>query len=327
MDSSANEAEMPGKTTDSMAKVKTLSSKWHKFIEGTTLHGIRHIFEAKKTLTKLVWLLFLLSSASYFLFLVHGNITKYYKFPMTTAVRSFSSHSMTFPAVSICPSNILQKRKIYSLETESYFLDQGLNLSACNVTAAVRNGRPCGHALLCCCVSIGPFLGSTFVSNCSEKYRQDLLNELNREKTSFNMEEFLRVYSRNISNLMYFKVSSYGPTFAHVTERDFVEMMTEFGKCFTFNSGKSGSPIKRISASGSSFGLNLVLDLAVDENVMAMWADGVRVMIHNQGEYFDLWNGVLVSPGTVASVLVHKRKVGITFIQKSDIEITIPYFV
>lgn len=306
-----NEVEESDKNVGSIAKVKTLSSRWYEFVEGTTLHGIRHVFGKKKILTRAVWLLFLLTSAGWFFYNVHGNIAKYLKFPMTTAVRTFSVSSATFPAVSVCPSNILQKRKIYTLETEPNYLQQGLNISACNVTAAVRKGRPCGHALLCCCVSMGSFDGRTFVPNCSVEYQLELLNAIQSKNDSFNMEEFLRVYSRNISEILS-SFSTYGPRFLGIAENEFIETITDFGKCFTFNSGRSGFPIKKIQASGASYGLNLVLDLDVKDNIMALWTDGVRVVIHNQGEYFDLWNGFLVSPGTMASFMTSKRKVSTT---------------
>ena len=314
MENPPNDAEVSNKEVGTYIAIKSLSSKWHEFVEGTTLHGIRHVFGNKKPWAKALWLLFLLASAAYFFYNTYKNFEKYYKFPMTTKLRNINVRAMPFPAVSVCPSNIFQKSKIYALDNDSIFIDQGLNISACDLTAAVRKGRPCGHALLCCCVIIGAaFHASDFISNCTQEYKDELRDAINRKEELFDAAKFLSVYSQNITEMLT-SFSSFGPTFLHVKEGDFTETITDFGKCYTYNSGKPGYPIKTIQTIGSSRGLNLALDLNVDDYAMAMWTGGLRVVIHNQGEYFDLWNGVLVSPGTMVSMMVSQTKVGIKHI-------------
>ena len=311
MDNPTRDSWVSNKEVDTYISVKSSSPKWHEFVEGTTLHGIRHVFGSNKLWAKTLWLIFLLTSAVFFFYQAYINIAKYYRFPMTTEIRNFNLKTMPFPAVSVCPSNILQKSKIYALDSDSAFINQGLNISACDVTAAVRKGRPCGHALLCCCVSIGGgFLGSDFVSNCTQEYRDELRNAIDHNKESFDTAKFYSVYSQDITEMLT-PFSTFGPLFHSINKSDFSETITEFGKCYTFNSGKPGYPMKTIQLSGPSLGLNLMLDLNVDDYAVAMWTEGVRVVIHNQGEFFDLWNGVLVSPGTLASLMVSQTKVGI----------------
>ena len=43
--------------------------------------------------------------------------------------------------------------------------------------------------------------------------------------------------------------------------------------------------------------------------MMVNWAKGIKLVVHNQGEFFSIWDGMLVSPGTFALVAISQKKV------------------
>ena len=307
-----NETHVKKDMHSSSASRQRFRHKWNEFVEATTLHGVRYIFVRKRVGIRLLWLAFLLITVGFFLNSASRSVAKYYRHPISTKVSNKFVSSLTFPAVSICPSNVVSKRKIITSDSDDYFKIEGLNLSACTVTEAVRGGSPCGHALLCCCLSIpGQFKGSYFVPHCSNSYQTQLQSALSYSPKSFNKWEFLAKYSQSMKQMLGNNIVCYfGALNASCDYTHFTQEVKEDGTCYTFNSGRPGHPIRKSYDKGAYGGLTIILDLKTDDHVMVNWAQGLRLVVHNQGEFFSIWDGMLVSPGTFASVSISQKKVG-----------------
>ena len=291
---------------NSERKISDLKSD---FIENTTLHGLRHAFKGNTPYwLRLMWLVLLLTSASYYLSSVFDGIEKYFNYPISTVITTKFPGSMDFPAVTICPLNLLQKSKIMMSEDDPEFKKLSLNLSACEVTSAVRNGRPCGHALLCCCSSLMLFANaSSLVENCTEDYANQVRSVIEITPSILNLTKYFEFYSQNIEDLL---VSCQFGADAHLCyPSDFKQIVTDFGACYTFNSKQAGFPLRKTQFGGAAAGLTLVLDIDVLQHTVGRLSDGFRILVHGQGEYTSIWNGIDVQAGTSASIAISMQKV------------------
>lgn len=92
---------------------------------------------------------------------------------------------------------------------------------------------------------------------------------------------------------------------------DFNVTLTRLGICFTFNSGRSGLPIRKANGSGVRNGLQLQLNIAQDDYIATAAGDvGVKIAIHPQSEPpLPDELGVAVSPGSNAFISFRKRTV------------------
>ena len=283
---------------------------WSDFVDNTTLHGLRYVFRKKFRVLRLVWLLILITAGSYYMFIVFQAITKFLSYPVSTVLEHKYPVSMKFPAVTICPQNMFQKSKIFMPDSDPEFNKLGLNMSVCEATAAVRAGRPCGLAMLCCCglVMSEKAVLST-ITNCTSQYKSQLRQALNKFNVALNTREFYRVYGPDIRDIL-------GPhcTFKFLssdtcTVQDFSSFrVTGSGMCFTFNSGES-QKIRSVVEAGISTGLNVVLDSKIAEYTTGKVSQGFQVVVHEQHEFVDGLNGILVGPGSHIAIAVSKQKV------------------
>ena len=288
---------------NSKRKVSELKSD---FTENTTLHGLRHVFKNPFWL-RLIWLVLLLTLASYYLSSVADGIQKYFKYPISTVVTTKFPGSMDFPAVTICPLNLLQKSKIIMSEDDPQFKKLGLNLSAWEATSAVRNGRPCGHALLCCCSS--PMFitdASTLVENCTKDYADQVRSVIKKTPSILNLTKYFQVYSQSIQGLLGW--CQFGANSRFCYPSDFKQTVTDFGPCYTFNSKRAGFPLRKTQFGGAAAGLTLILDIDVLQHTVCRLSEGFRILVHGQGEYIS-WDGIDVQAGTSASITVSLQKV------------------
>ena len=223
----------------------------------------------------------------------------------------YPKDGMPFPAVTLCPLTTLTKTKLSMRDNDTRFSRLRLNISACDVTAPVRAGRPCGEALLCCCSNNDYLDGSLVVDDCTESYKKDLLDIIKEKKESFNDREFWRAYGPDIWTMIIPGTCYFGSSDKSCSYKDFDPLITEFGLCYSFNSGQHGKSVMKASFNGLSGGLFLMLDLQVDDHAFGWYSDGIRVLVHNQGEYVDPWNGVVVSPGAYAQISVSRKVVSV----------------
>ena len=283
---------------------------WLDFVDNTTLHGLRYVFRKRSTALRVVWFLILTAAAALFILIAALDIKRYFAYPISTVIEQQYPTEAKFPAVTICPQNSFLKSKILMPDTAPEFSSLGLNLSACEATAAVRAGRPCGLAMLCCCGLMMPErLVLSTVHNCTRQYKAQLMKALKSSGVTFNIDEFYRLYTPNIANILgplcWFNLQ----TGDACTEKDFASFrITTVGKCFTFNSGRN-QPVKSVESPGPLTGLSVLLHSQIDESTIGKAANGFQIFVHEQGEILDPIAGTLVGPGSEAIILFSKREV------------------
>lgn len=287
----------------------TRSHTWRDFSENSTLHGFKYIFVRRPFWARVVWLILLMTCTGYVIYSLCNSIIKYFDFPIATIMKiKYPDDTMPFPAITLCPMTMISKRKASMRDDDPNFIKLGLNIEACEATASVRAGRPCGEALLCCCFSSDIILDvETTIDNCTEDYKNELKAVLNSNKRLFNLRDFYKAYGLDLSRMIVPETCKFGSSDKPCTYRNFTEVVTNFGKCYSFNSAP-GDDVLQVSYGDLSAGLFLMLNLHTDDHQFGLLSEGIRVLVHNQGEYINPWNSALVAPGSHAQISI-KRKV------------------
>ena len=286
------------------------SLMWREFVQNTTLHGLRYVFlRGRPKLLRALWLLLIMAAACFYLSIVYGAVSKFIARPMSTSIRTEYVDELEFPAVTICPLNKLSRRKVTIPDHDPAFNQQGLNMTECRVTAAVRNGRTCGVALLCCCTALDYLNTSLIFPECTEEYKDRLLSALKEKNVSPDVRRFYRLYGMSRQELITPKPNCYFGVQRHpCSSADFEPVVTDLGTCFTFNSAKT-TPIKNVTQQGAMFGLNVLLDAQTDDYASSQLSQGFRINVHRAGEYFESWEGISVGPGTHATLTTSRVEV------------------
>lgn len=292
--------------------------KWSDFAGNTTLHGFRYIFARSSFWVRLVWIILLLSFTGYIIFSIYTSIAKYFTYPIATVMKIYHpQEGLQFPAVTLCPMTTMTKTRISMTDNNPLFSKMGLNLAACNATAAVRAGRPCGEALLCCCSSYDANEIGVALSNCTEDYKKDLLDVIMKNRGLFNEREFHRAYGPNIRRMIIPRTCKFGSSDVSdegCSYKDFDPIVTELGLCYSFNAGRHGEQVLSALYGDFSSGLSLVLDLNLHDHMVGSFSEGIRIIVHHQGVYINPFNSVLVAPGTHAQIGVRRKVVSITYL-------------
>ena len=92
------------------------------------------------------------------------------------------------------------------------------------------------------------------------------------------------------------------------SDKDFVPILTQYGLCHTFNSGPNKSVLHSL-LEGLDFGLNIVLDVQLNQSTLSDFSTGLKVIVHDQNTFVNRHSGFNILPGTQASVAVKLRKV------------------
>lgn len=80
--------------------------------------------------------------------------------------------------------------------------------------------------------------------------------------------------------------------------------------CMTFNSGNEDK-VKTVESGGVTRGLSVLLDIQISDYTQGKFSEGVKVVIHGQGEFIDEWEGINIGPGQHAVISLAQRKVTI----------------
>ena len=303
-------SEMPTEPTISR-KTSWRNAMCHKFANDATLHGIRYVsMNQRHIVIRFIWLLLLLISGGYFILTVYKAFDKFYSHPINTIISTHHVTKMTFPAVTICPLNLFARSKMFVTDDNPNFAKSGLNISSCAVTSPVRGKLPCGLSLACCCTPEAFRNVYNAIPNCTIKYRQDLLDIIKRSSHYLDLRNFYRYYSQDVNSLISGPICSFGWELTPCSAKDFSSSVALWGMCHTFNSGGEGK-IKTIKTGGISDGLAVILDTQRHEYSLGKYSEGFKVLIHEQGEYFDEREGINTGPGQHVVVALTQKRVGI----------------
>ena len=283
------------------------SSRWKRFASSTTLHGLRHVAGNSHSISKrLIWLIFLGIATCTFLYYLSISLNKYFSRPIKTVIsQETPTEGLKFPAVTICNLNTVMRSKVDMADEDENFVKMGLNISGCSETREVRGNLTCGQALICV---YSPY-GAALVKGCNGTVRQKLMNVLNRSSHRvFNEEEFFTKYGHDIVGMSASFLYCFFMQTIRCSEKDFVPKLTEYGICFTFNSGQNGF-YRSAKYEGPDFGLSILLDVQTNESTLSQFSSGLKVIVHDQDTFVNRYNGFNIVPGTHASVGVKLRKV------------------
>lgn len=299
------------KESDDEADKKKLPTNyeiWFEFVNNTSLHGIRYIFWRRPLWARVGWLLVLLMFSAYFSFTAYKSLEKYFNHPINTVITQKYVNAMDFPAVSICPLNSVSKKKMYALDGDINFTKYGLNNSVCAATESARKGLPCGAAMLCCCLSFFIYDGGNLVPNCTASLAQSLIAAQQNSGEFFDSVKFYEKYGQSVDEMLWPEVCIFnGEVNEPCGSGDFTPTVTDWGLCHTFNAGQGN--IKKTQISGPAGGLNIWLDSQTDDYTLARLSEGFSVVIHQQGEFINPFDGINVSPGTQATIILHQKRI------------------
>ena len=282
-------------------------TKWETFASNTTLHGLRYVADKSHSILRRgIWFIFLGTAATAYVYLASVSLTKYFSRPIKTVIsQETPTEGLKFPAVTICNLNSFMKSKIDMADEDENFLKMGLNISGCSETREVRGNLTCGQAFLCAYSQYGTAL----VNGCNGTMQQNIMSVLNRSSHRlFNEEEFLTKYGHDIVSMSASFLFCFFMQTTRCSERDFVPKVTEYGICFTFNSGQNGFSYSA-KYEGPDFGLSIFLDVQTNESTLSQFSSGLKVIVHDQDTFVNRYNGFNIVPGTHASVGVKLRKV------------------
>ena len=287
-----------------------MSSKpttWKAFASNTTLHGLRYVADKSHCILRRgIWFIFLGAAATAYVYLVSISLNKFFSRPIKTVIsQETPTEGLKFPAVTICNLNRFMRSKIDTADEDENFVKIGLNISGCSEIRDVRGNLTCGQAFLCAYT----LYGTALVKGCNGTLRQKIINVINRSSHRlFNEEEFLTKYGHDIVSMSSSFIYCFFMQTTRCSEEDFVPKITEYGICFTFNSGKDGV-LRRSLFEGPDFGLSIILDVQTNESTLSQFSSGLKVIVHDQDTFVNHYNGFNIVPGTHASVGVKLRKV------------------
>ena len=282
-------------------------TKWEAFASNTTLHGLRCVADKSHSILRRgIWFIFLGTAATAYVYLASVSLSKFFSRPIKTVIsQETSTEGLKFPAVTICNLNTVMRSKIDMADEDENFEKMGLNISGCNEVREVRGNLTCGQALLCV---FSPY-GTALVKGCNGTMQQKIMSVLNRPSHRlFNEEEFLTKYGHDIVSMSASFLYCFFMQTIRCSERDFVPKLTEYGICFTFNSGQNGFS-RSAKYEGPDNGLSILLDVQTNESTLSQFSSGLKVIVHDQDTFVNRYNGFNIVPGTHASVGVKLRKV------------------
>jgi len=129
---------------------------------------------------------------------------------------------------------------------------------------------------------------------------------MQRSSHRFDIEAFYHHYSQDVKSLAG-PACTFGWQDLNCSTEDFAPMVTQWGMCYTFNSGIDGK-IRKVDSGGVSAGLTFILDAQTSEYTQGKFSEGFKVLIHGQGEYFDEWEGINVGPGQHAVIALSQKR-------------------
>ena len=249
--------------------------KFRKYIENTTTHGVVRIFTGKSKARRVFWAIVVVVAAGFCLYNIIDQMVEYAKNPTATTItqRTNPNGELTFPAVTVCNLNRF-KRSVY----ES-LVDEGVLRVLRELFASPSS--------VCNNDTVTQFLNQ---SNISYQHIQDV--------------------ARHQAKDLIVRCIYAGEDCNHT---DFSEVLTRFGYCYMFNSGRiANRPLLKSQGIGIRYGLSLVLNIEQDEYLE--WPveldAGVKVMIHPQDQPpIPDDSGIAIAPGRNMFIGIRERNV------------------
>ena len=268
------------------------------FLENTTLHGARFLVTGS-VFRRLFWTVALVSSFAYCALQIYNTLEAFSERPLSTKITTKTSNkaeTVPFPAVTICNYNSFNRRRFKSYVQQN---------STSNWSDEEVNRRL-------------NLYEKFMIERNNDFFSPEMIKQY-PEMTERVMEEhlhYLVLFSHVIEEMLLPK-SSFGKA-CTINDllcgpKNFKPLYnTQFGKCFTFNSGQDQSPIIKASLEGQTGGLKLQLNVERESYLLDPSNPyvGLTVLVHDQ-KSFPLMEhfGFAVHPGVRTLVAVKRKKV------------------
>ena len=262
------------------------------FLENATLHGARFLLVGN-VYRRLFWTLALLSSIGYCVVQIYETLDAFGDRPFSTKITT-KTENVSFPAITICNFNSFNRRRYKS------FIRKGNNFSDEEVERdlaqfeKVRTSRT----------------PSSFSDEVVAKY------PVLKWRVPNESLHHLVIFSHIIEEMLLPKSSIREPCTIGdkpCSSKNFKSSYnSQFGQCFTFNSGQDESPVINASLAGQLGGLKLTLNIERNSYLIDSSNPyvGLIVLVHDQKSFPCMEQfGFAVKPGVRTLCAIKRKKV------------------
>ncbi|XP_028396780.1 acid-sensing ion channel 2-like [Dendronephthya gigantea] len=268
---------------------------WHNFLQTLSLHGFHQVFErGSAKIRRILWLIILI--AALVMVCVHSerSIRKYFERPVSTNVHVEFVEEIIFPAVTICNFNLFPfylingtvGEKIMSILAPQKHIDRQDDV------LFARSPIP----------NFNQYKRSLLLKDDGNDTVEDIDTDIDVVDSkwdfdqTFNFAEFVKTHGHRIDHMIKkcrWRSEKCGP-------ENFTAVITEFGLCYTFNSGKTSHRVLKVNRAGVDFALRLQLNVQQDQYYGSLRdSAGFKVMVHDQAEPAMINElGFAIQPGT-----------------------------
>lgn len=248
-------------------------ARFKRYIEGSTAHGVVHIFIGKSRIRRAIWLLIVLACGSGCLYTCIDRIRYLASGPTATTISLHREQEIAFPAVTICNLNMLRFDYLDKLDlaktVQAVLIDTEEGLDAC-------------------------------------------IHDLNNISKGLPNITYQRFFEEGKHELESFIIGcSYLGRNCSIDSSTFVPILTRIGVCYTFNGGHGEQQILTTSGTGAKLGLRLLVNVSQHEYAASPNLDaGVKIAIHRQSEPPEPDDqGIAVPTGTNAFININQQNV------------------
>jgi acid-sensing ion channel 5 len=237
-------------------------SNLQKYAENNSVGGLSFVLSSKSRIRRLIWLIIILVCVAISLYLVRNTFSKLFNRPTSTTITNDPNLSLEFPAVTICNVNGLSRRLLWN---------HGINPDRLSV-----ENDP------------------SYEGNYAD-YEYDPTNQGN--DTNYEWKDPILSANLADNDIKKFILEC---SFPNQLFCEFEFSLNDLFACYTFNSGRSGKPIKKVTGTGANDGLTLLININQDDYSETPKRDaGIKILLHPQDEppHPERF-GVAASPGT-----------------------------
>ena len=242
-----------------------------ELITVSTIHGLPNIVRSERKLTKMLWFIFTLISASLCFYLVVRSVFDYLSFDVTTKIRYINEVPAMFPTITICNSNPFVTK--FSANYLDFILVNSSVFDTENNTFTNQN-------------LIDNFDRALYVAQSyakSEYFSDEQKKALGYSLTDMIISCKYDYFECDLSEFVWFY--------------DFMR-----GNCFTFNLGINSSgqeiPFKTVSKADKPDGFILELYIGRSDKIKTLTKNkGVNIKIHNYTTLPSTVEGYDAAPG------------------------------
>lgn len=253
--------------------LKRDGSRFNKYIQSTTTHGVVYIFVGKSKFRRLFWLVIVLTAAIGCLYNVVNRVVFLVNGPISTTISITEPTSVDFPAVTLCNLNLVKRS----------FLD-GVS------------------------PRLGGLIREVFYAEGAELECDNAIKTFDVQLPSNQSFSDLIWRGRHTAEDSIFSCSFMG---RECNSSDFSPSLTPNGVCYTFNSGRLAPVILKAYGAGTRHSLSLVVGIQQNEYSAALSHDaGIKVAVHPQSEPPQPDGfGIAVAPGKNAFISMRQTNI------------------